>query len=173
MSWKQGDFLAEFYSVPQVAPLRVNHTPQQLVLTSGRWLEETRSASRDGYQMDSRWQRTATDLPSQASSSQDGVSILDLLDRQRTVFGLSEAAGMTSLRVVEQLRRLEREQLVECVPQQTCGEAPETLVQSVGAANRPDAARPASSSTICPTRRLESTAGTPAPATTRSRISVL
>jgi hypothetical protein len=116
MSWKQGDFLAEVYPVPQVAPLRINHTPQQLVLNSARWLEETRSSGAEGFHRDSSWQRTAMDLPRPARSSDGGVSILDLLDRQRSLFELSEAAGLTSMRVIDQLRGLRREQLVESVP---------------------------------------------------------
>jgi hypothetical protein len=103
--WTRGDFEATVSEVPRVAPLRINQSPQQLVLSAARWEEELRSAEQAGFTRDSRWSRT----------DQSGRSIVDtyehhqlmpLMEHPRSIEELAAAAGLSTLRVIDQIRQL-------------------------------------------------------------------
>lgn len=104
--WASGEFEAIVSEVPRVAPLRVNQSPQQLVLSAARWEEEMRSADRAGYSGDSRWVRTNRAEQLSVDTLDEHYQLLPLMAHPRSIEGLAAAAGMNSLRVIDQIRQL-------------------------------------------------------------------
>jgi hypothetical protein len=104
--WTTGEFEAVVSQVPRVAPLRINQSPQQLVLSAARWEEELRSASHAGYAIDSLWVRTDMADRYTVDVTDEPQQFLPLLDRARSIDDLATASGMSTLRVIDQLRQL-------------------------------------------------------------------
>ncbi len=112
LTWSSGDFEATVAAIPRVAPLRINQSPQQLVLSAARWEEEIGSAEQAGYARWSSWVRTR-DVPDDVARADDEPCPVEiLLDRPRTIEDLAGAAGLSTLRVIDQLRRLNEEGMV-------------------------------------------------------------
>jgi hypothetical protein len=111
--WGSGEFEAVVSEVPKVAPLRVNQSPQQLVLSAARWEEELRSAEQAGYSSDSRWMMTERAARFNPVSSDDNHNLLPLMNRARSVDDLAAAAGLSTLRVIDQIRQLSDSDLVQ------------------------------------------------------------
>jgi len=106
----QGEFIATVGVRPQVAPLRLDLVPQQVILNAARWQEELRRAEYAGTGPASVWRRTATP----GSGPGDDV-ILPLLTRPRSIEDLAAAAGLAVLTTIERVSRLSREGWVEPV----------------------------------------------------------
>lgn len=106
LTWGSGDFDATVSDVPRVAPLRVNQSPQQLVLSAARWEEELRSAEQAGFSTLSSWKRTELAERYPVATSDADHDLLPLMDRPRTVEDLAAAAGLSTLRVIDQIRQL-------------------------------------------------------------------
>jgi hypothetical protein len=113
ITWQSGDFEATVYVIPRVAPLRVNLSPQQLVLNAARWDEEVRSAEESGFGAETRWVRKAETSFEVPGNDEDPFSIRALLDRPRSINELTAAAGMSILRVVDQIRQFQNAGLIE------------------------------------------------------------
>ena len=113
--WSSGEFEAIVSESPRVAPLRVNQSPQQLVLSAARWEEEIRSAEQAGYSVYSRWQRTPLAEQFSVDPSGDPHQLLPLLDGPRSIEDLAAAAGLSALRVIDQIRQLCHAGLVQSV----------------------------------------------------------
>jgi hypothetical protein len=111
--WNSGEFEAVVSEVPRVAPLRVNQSPQQLVLSAARWEEELRSAEQAGFSPWSRWTRTSLADRYSVESSSENHDLLPLLPHPRTIEELAAVAGLSSLRVIDQIRQLSDAGLVE------------------------------------------------------------
>lgn len=108
LTWTSGEFEATVDEIPRVAPLRINQSPQQLVLSAARWEEEMRSAEEQGFSPDSAWVRTSETRPDVARSPDEPCQVITLLEHPRTIDDLSAAAGLSSLRVIDQIRQLSR-----------------------------------------------------------------
>jgi hypothetical protein len=106
LTWSTGEFEATVSGVPRVAPLRVNQSPQQLVLSAARWEEELRSAEQSGYTRCSRWIRTEDSSNILIETVDEEHQLLPLMDRPRTIDDLAAASGLSTLRVIDQLRQL-------------------------------------------------------------------
>lgn len=104
--WSAGEFEAIVSQVPRVAPLRINQSPQQLVLSAARWEEELRGARHAGYSIDSLWMRTEMADRYTVDVTDEPQQLLPLLDRSRSIDDLASASGMSSLRVIDQIRQL-------------------------------------------------------------------
>jgi hypothetical protein len=104
--WGRGEFEAIVSQVPKVAPLRVNQSPQQLVLSAARWEEELRSAERAGYSSDTRWTRTELADRYAVDVTDEPQQLLAMLSRPRTIDDLASSGGMSTLRVIDQVRQL-------------------------------------------------------------------
>lgn len=106
----QGEFIATVAVIPQVAPLRLDLVPQQVILNAARWQEELRRAEYAGAGPESVWQRAGTP----GTGAGDDV-ILTLLTRPRSIDDLAAAAGLSVLATIERIRRLSREGWIEPV----------------------------------------------------------
>lgn len=106
LNWNRGDFEAIVSEVPRVAPLRVNQSPQQMVLSAARWEEELRSAEQAGFSTDSRWARTDLAERFSVDTVDELHQLLPLLHTPRTIDDLAAAAGISALRVIDQIRQL-------------------------------------------------------------------
>ena len=113
--WESGQFEAIVSEVPRVAPLRVNQSPQQLVLSAARWEEEMHSAERAGYSGDSRWVRTSRADQLSIDSLDEHHQLLPLMAEPRSIEELSAGAGLNSLRVIDQIKQLVDAGLVQSV----------------------------------------------------------
>jgi hypothetical protein len=111
--WDEGEFEAIVNQVPRVAPFRVNQSPQQLVLSAARWDEELASAERSGYTVDSRWVRTDQPQSTFAQDAEDHLHVLPLMTHPRTIEELAAAAGLSTLRVIDQIRQFSDAGLVQ------------------------------------------------------------
>jgi hypothetical protein len=113
--WGKGEFDAIVTSVPRVAQLRINQSPQQLVLSAARWEEELRSAEQAGFSRDSRWARIGESRRFVIDSVDEHHQLAPLLGQPKTIEELSAAAGLSTLRVIDQLRQLSEAGVVrEC-----------------------------------------------------------
>lgn len=106
----EGEFRAAVDVIPQVAPLRIDLAPQQLILNAARWQEELRRASYAGTGPESIWRRSVA-----PGGSSGGDVILALLAHPRSVSDLAAAAGLSVLATVDRVGRLSRDGLVEPV----------------------------------------------------------
>ena len=113
--WGSGEFEAIVSEVPRVAPLRINQSPQQLVLSAARWEEEIRSAEQAGYSGDSRWVRTHRAEQFDVDSLDEHYQLLPLMNDPRSIEELTAAAGLNSLRVIDQIKQLVNAGLVQSV----------------------------------------------------------
>ncbi len=104
--WGSGDFEAIVSEVPRVAPLRVNQSPQQLVLSAARWEEEMRSAELAGYASHSRWVRSSLAERFSVDPLDENHQLLPLMASPRSIEALAAAAGLSTLRVIDQIRQL-------------------------------------------------------------------
>ncbi len=104
--WTGGEFEAIVSQIPRVAPLRVNQSPQQLVLSAARWEEEMRSAERAGFSADTRWTRTELAERYAVDMHDEPQQLLPLLHRERSIEELAAAGGLSTLRVIDQIRQL-------------------------------------------------------------------
>lgn len=104
--WSSGEFDAVVSDVPRVAPLRVNQSPQQLVLGAARWEEEMRSAEQSGFSALSCWERTDFAGRFTVDTADEDHQLLPLIDHPRSIDELAAAAGLSTLRVIDQIRRL-------------------------------------------------------------------
>jgi hypothetical protein len=113
LTWSTGEFEATVSEIPRVAPLRINQSPQQLVLSAARWDEELRSAEQAGFTRNSIWVRLrdVPEFPVDIANEQH--QLLPRLDRPRSIEDLAAAAGLSSLRVIDQIRQLCDAGLVE------------------------------------------------------------
>lgn len=112
LTWTSGEFEAEVDRIPRVAPLRIDQSPQQLVLSAARWEEEIRDAERDGYTLGSSWVRTASAPETPTADASEPCNVATLMDRPRTIAELGTAAGVSTLRVIDQVRRLHESGMV-------------------------------------------------------------
>lgn len=115
LTWTSGEFEASVDEIPRVAPLRVNQSPQQLVLSAARWEEEMRSAEEQGFAPGSMWVRTSDLPPGVARSPDEPCQVITLLEHPRSIEDLSAAAGLSSLRVIDQIRQLSRAEQIRRV----------------------------------------------------------
>jgi hypothetical protein len=106
LTWTKGNFEATVSEIPKVAPLRINQSPQQLVLSAARWEEELRSAEQAGFTRGSVWVRMRDVPDSTVETADEHHQLLPLLDRPRSIEYLAAAAGLSSLRVIDQIRQL-------------------------------------------------------------------
>jgi hypothetical protein len=104
--WGHGEFEAIVSDVPRVAPFRINQSPQQLVLSAARWEEELRSAEQSGFTLGSRWVRTGDPPAVLMDAADEQHQLLPLMVRPRTVEEMSAAGGLSTLRVIDQIRQL-------------------------------------------------------------------
>ncbi|MEX2425894.1 MAG: DUF4388 domain-containing protein, partial [Thermomicrobiaceae bacterium] len=82
--WSTGEFEAAVSEVPRVAPLRINQSPQQLVLSAARWEEELRSAESAGFNRYSRWQRTDV-AHTMTFDTDEHHQLVPLMERPRSI----------------------------------------------------------------------------------------
>lgn len=104
--WSRGEFEATVDRIPRVAPLRIDQSPQQLVLSAARWEEEIRAAEQDGYSPSSSWVRTESAPPEVPKSSDEPCPVVTVMDQPRRIEDLAAAAGLSTLRVIDQIRQL-------------------------------------------------------------------
>jgi hypothetical protein len=104
--WSNGEFDATVSEVPRVAPLRINQSPQQLVLSAARWEEELRSAEVAGYTRNSRWVRSEFARDFTIDTADELHQLIPLMENPRTIEDLAVAAGLSTLRVIDQVRQL-------------------------------------------------------------------
>lgn len=107
LTWSTGEFEAIVDRVPRVAPLRIDQSPQQLVLSSARWEEEIRDAEREGYAPSSVWMKTESAPANLPADEDQPCNVLSLLQGPRSVVDLAAGAGLSTLRVIDQLRQLQ------------------------------------------------------------------
>lgn len=106
LTWSSGEFEAVVDRVPRVAPLRIDQSPQQLVLSSARWEEEIRDAEREGFAPSSIWMKTESAPASLPAADDQPCNVLNLLAAPRSIVDLAAGAGLSTLRVIDQIRRL-------------------------------------------------------------------
>jgi hypothetical protein len=112
LNWQEGEFEAQVDVIPRVAPLRVNQSPQQLVLSAARWEEEVRGAETEGFSLEIIWERTGNSPDAVPNGSEIPPQVITLLDLPRSIDDLSAAAGISVLRVIDQIRQLKQSGLV-------------------------------------------------------------
>jgi hypothetical protein len=115
LNWTEGEFEALVYEIPRIAPLRLNQSPQQLVLNAARWEEEVRSANSQGFATDSVWMRIGDAGPVQQQSPDEPCQIITLMESPRSIDSLAGAAGLSTLRVIDQIRLLAQSENVRRV----------------------------------------------------------
>jgi hypothetical protein len=112
LTWTTGDFEAEVDEIPRVAPLRINQSPQELVLNAARWEEEIRTAESNGFPVTSKWVRIAGSGSEPVRNPDEPCQVITLMEIPRTIEDLAAASGLSSLRVIDQIRVLAQSEQV-------------------------------------------------------------
>jgi hypothetical protein len=112
ITWTYGAFEAEVDDIPRVAPLRINQSPQELVLNAARWEEEVRTAEANGFPLDSTWVRIGDPDANLPGNPDEPCQVISLMGRPRSITEIAAAAGLSSLRVIDQIRLLAQSEQV-------------------------------------------------------------